>query len=342
MVKVGAPRRPRSPLWAKAMIAFGLVLMLVGGGLLGGEKFLAARYSAALHRSDLLAPGARHSDEQTSLSGPLNYLLIGSDARASNPAMGARSDTIIIVHIPATLDRAYLISIPRDLRVSIPADADLGFGGGVGKINSSFQDGGPGNGGVQLLSSTLTQLTGLTFDGAAVVDFGGFDKIVADLGGVYMCVDETVKSIHTGHVFKAGCQYLKAPQALDYLRQRETLPGGDFDRQRHQQQFLQAIFSAMFSSGETKNPLKLDQIIRAVGSSMTVDLNGIPLDQLIFSLRNIQPSSLVGVRVPSTTRTLGGISFVLQTEAAEGLYSAIADDTMDAWVAADPEWVNSL
>ncbi len=324
------------------MIILGVLLMVGSLGLLGGEQYLASRFSGSLHRGTLLAPDARHAGGQapTSLAGPLNYLLIGSDARPSNPTMAARSDTIIIVHIPATMDRAYLISIPRDLRVHIPPDGS--FTGGTGKINSSFQYGGQGSGGVRLLSETLTQLTGITFDGAAVVDFSGFDKVVEDLGGVHLCIDQKVKSIHTGHVFNTGCQYLSAPRALDYLRQRETLPGGDFDRQRHQQQFLQAVFSEMFASGETKNPLKLDQIIRAVGSSMTVDLNGVPVDQLVYSLRNVQPSTLVGVRVPSHTKTIGGTSYVIADDDADGLYRAIAEDTMATWVQANAQWLNTL
>jgi LCP family protein required for cell wall assembly len=299
------------------VIVLGLMLLVSSIGLLGGEKVLNARYSAALHRGTLLAPDARHSGPAvTSLTGPLNYLLIGSDARASNPGMGARSDTIIIVHIPTSLDRAYLISIPRDLRVAIPPYAPASFAGTVGKINSSFEYGGGGSGGVQLLSETLTQLTGLTFDGAAVIDFGGFDRVVGDLGGVNMCLDEGVTSIHTGHVFHAGCQYLTAKQALDYLRQRETLPGGDFDRERHQQQFLQAIFSAAFANGLASNPVKIDSLIR--------------------------PSSLAGVRVPAESRTLSGVSFVLPTAGAEGLYQALDTDTLAEWVQANPQWVNAL
>jgi anionic cell wall polymer biosynthesis LytR-Cps2A-Psr (LCP) family protein len=157
-----------------------------------------------------------------------------------------------------------------------------------------------------------------------------------------MCVDEQVTSIHTGHVFTKGCQFLTAPEALDYLRQRETLPGGDFDRQRHQQQFLQAVFSQMFSNGMTQNPIKLDEIIRAVGSAMTVDLNGVPLDQLVYSLRNVHPSDVTGVRVPSHNATIGGTSYVVQDDQAESLYSAVSSDTLADWVQTNPQWVNHL
>src|SRR5262249_34163035 len=160
-------------------------------------------------------------------------------------------------------------------------------------------------------SETLTQLTGVRFDGAAVLNFGGFDKVVEELGGVYMCIDEQVTSIHTGHVFRKGCQNLTAQQTLDYLRQRETLPNGDFDRQRHHEQFLKAIFEKTFASGITRNPLKLDQIIRDVGSSLTVDLNGVPVDQLAYTLRNVNPSAVVGIRLPSASQNIGGTSYVV-------------------------------
>src|SRR4029434_591536 len=92
------------------------------------------------------------------ISGPLNYLLIGSDFKARSPGEGQRSDTIIIVHIPATLDRAYLISVPRAVRVETPSYAPTGFRGDETKINAAFQYGGGGRGGAQLLSKTLTSL----------------------------------------------------------------------------------------------------------------------------------------------------------------------------------------
>jgi LCP family protein required for cell wall assembly len=311
--------------------------------LIGAEKALTARYTGAVHQGDLLAPDARRSGVAVSaLAGPLNFLLIGSDARASNPGMGARSDTIIIVHVPAALDRAYLISVPRDLRVDIPPMPSTNFAGQLTKINASFQDGGQGTGGIQLLSATLTQLIGIRFDGAALVDFGGFDRVVEALGGVRMCIDERVRSIHTNRLFTKGCQDLTPAETLDYLRQRETLPKGDFDRQRHQQQFLKAIFDKTFASGLMSNPVKLDSVIRDVGQSLTVDTNGVPLDQLVFTLRNVRPASLVGIRLPSYPSTIGGVSYVLASDQASSLYAAIYTDQLDTWIAENPTWVNDI
>lgn len=324
------------------------MLAVLAGGTIGGLKLLVHRYDSAVRKATLLDTGARAPAPDmgglahVTMRGPLNFLLLGSDAREADPIMGQRSDTIIIVHVPATMDRAYLISIPRDLRVKIPADPAHGFYGSTEKINAAFNYGGGGEGGVQLMSKTLTNLLGIKFDGAAIIDFSGFQKVVGIMGGVDMCVDETTRSIHTNAVYKPGCQHLVGWQALDYVRQRETLPGGDYDRQRHQQQFLKALFQEALGKGVASNPIKLDQIIRAVGSSMTVDTNGVSLDQLLFSLRAVQPDTLAGIRLPSYPTMIGDTSYVLPYQQASALYKAIAKDTVDTWLKQNPTWANSV
>jgi LCP family protein required for cell wall assembly len=347
--------------------------MLAAGGAITATKVLAARYDSAVKKGTLIAPGARAGgpagDESRSrVTGPLNYLLIGSDARADDPTAGARSDTIIIVHIPITMDRAYMISIPRDLRVQIPPFPQAGFFGAHEKINGAFQYGGQGDGGVQLLSATLSQLMGITFDGAAVVDFGGFQKVVEQLGGVDMCIDERTESHHIGHdkdgkflapwygpdgdyrnyestpeVYEPGCRHLEAWQALDYSRQRKSIPDGDYGRERHQQQLLKAIFDEARRQGVATSPRKLDGLIRSVGKALTVDTNGVPLADLVYALRDINPGDLVGVKVPSAPEIIGGISYVLESEdKAPLLYTAIRTDNLDEWAVENSDWVNAL
>jgi LCP family protein required for cell wall assembly len=224
------------------------VVLLVGTGFVV-TKTLINRYESSVGRDVLLDPGARDDAGAGSrysgfrqLAGPLNYLLIGSDLRESNPGAGQRSDSIVIVQVNRTLTGAHLISIPRDLMVEIPAhEGESGtaegseFPGSEEKINAAFDYGGGGSGGVRLLSATLTQLTGMRFDGAAVIDFGGFQQAIDALGGVTLCVENPVRSIHTDRMFVAGCQVMDGAAALDFSRQRYGLPDGDYDRQKHQQ-----------------------------------------------------------------------------------------------------------
>jgi LCP family protein required for cell wall assembly len=353
-------------------VIFGVLLVLVSGGLIAASKVLANRYDKAVNKGTLLDQGARRDTITTgrhlNITGPLNYLLLGSDARDDSPDAGQRSDTIIIVHIPSTLDRAYLISIPRDLRVEIPADRSLDFAGSTEKINGAFEYGRSTEAGARLVSATLNKLTGISFDGAAIINFDGFTKAVNLLGGVDMCVDEHTESQHIGYdkdgnflapwtgpdgevrvpastpkTYEVGCRHFLPWEALDYVRQRKSLPDGDYGRQRHQQQFLRALLQAAVDKNYAEKPLQLDQLIRAVGSSLTVDTNGVPLTELAYGLHSVRPSSLVGIKLPSEAQYLDNISYVLPIEEPAGeLYQALRTDRLDEWIAGHPAWVNTL
>ncbi len=332
-------RRIRRTLLA-VVAAFALLAVLVGLA----EQLLLSRYEHNIRQGDLLSPNARRHGAP--VKGPLNYLLLGSDARPGGSDTGERSDTIIIMHVPAAMNGAYLVSIPRDLRVDIPADGSVDFPGGTDKINASFsygtQQGHGEEGGFRLLSATLRQLTGVSFDGAAIIDFTGFQKVVQVLGGVDLCVDSPTTSIHTGTVYQPGCQYMRPWQALDYVRQRYDQPNGDYDRQRHQQQFLKAILRRAKDQGVVTNPVKLDATLRAVGQSLTLDTNGVALDRLAYALRNVGPGGLVGLRLPSHPDDADGVSYVVADDDAATLYQAIRDDKLKEWARAHPEWVNPL
>jgi LCP family protein required for cell wall assembly len=322
------------------MVGLGLVLLLAAGTAGIGLRALADRYDRSVLRGPLLDPAARR--EHASTSGPLNYLLVGSDQRTGSPSTDERSDTIMIMHVPAGLDRAYLISVPRDLLVDIPQSRATGYEGGSDKINSAFYHGGGGQAGSQLLSATLAQVTGLRFDGAALIDFSGFSRVVDLLGGVQMCVEAEVHSIHTGTVFKPGCRQMTGGQALDFARQRYDLPNGDFDRQRHQQQLLKAIIGKIVSDNLWTKPAKLDQVIRAIGSSLTMDTNGLHIENLIFSLRGLRSDALVGVQVPSYPEEIDDTSYVVLDDSARGLFDSLHGPDLENWLRANPKWVNRI
>ncbi|WP_443094361.1 LCP family protein [Phytohabitans rumicis] len=304
-----------------------MLLLLAGAGGVG-LQVIVERYQRAVSQERLLDEAARRN--RSTVSGPLNYLIIGSDLRAANPAGGQRADTIVIAHIPAGLDQAYLISVPRDLQVEIP-------GYGTDKINAAYQFGR-----AQLLSATLTRLIGVPFDGAAIIDFSGFRHVIDLLGGVTICVDHQTRSIHTGRLFTVGCQTMSGAMALDYARQRYDLPAGDYDRQRHHQQILKAIMTKATDAGMVTNPLKLDGLIRAVGSSLTVDTNDVPLEDLIFALRGLRADGLVGVQIPSHPDMINGTSYAVLDDPADGLFAAISRADLAGWAAANPRWINNL
>jgi LCP family protein required for cell wall assembly len=335
-----ARSRPRRSGVRRAVLAGATTLALLIGLAGIGGVFLVRRYNNAIGKDTLLAPGAR-SGSQGSVKGPLNFLLIGSDERVDNPDAGRRSDTVMIAHISRSLDRVQLISIPRDLRVDIPPEPSMNFAGDTAKINAAFEYGHGGAQGAQLVSATLTDLVGIRFDGAAVINFAGLREAVDLLDGLELCVDVRVVSIHTAKVFEPGCRRMTSTDVLDYLRQRD-FPDGDFSRQRHQQQFLKALLDRAVSTGIGGNPVKADSLLRAVAATMTVDTGQTTLTDLVLALRDLRPGGITGIKIPSYPETIDQLSYLVAAPEAAGLFAAVRTDSLDRWALTNGEWVNKI
>jgi LCP family protein required for cell wall assembly len=186
------------------LITLGALIMVAGIGAIIVVKIGLSQVSHAIPTENLLGEMAAKpavAAAGPSIAGPINFLLVGVDTRPSGDT-GSHSDTIIIAHIPATHDRVYLVSIPRDTSTIIPSDPKTRFAGGSYKINAAFTfgswHGGGDAGGFQLLAGTIKNAYGITFNGGAIVNFSGFTDIINKLGGVNMFVDETTVSIHRG------------------------------------------------------------------------------------------------------------------------------------------------
>jgi LCP family protein required for cell wall assembly len=374
--KRGGPRQRKDPLWAKLLLVLGsLLLVASGGGLIGG-KLLLDHYSDEITHDGGLGQAAA---EGNTIDGPINLLLVGVDERAGNAAMGSRADSIIVAHIPASHDTVYLTSIPRDTRVRIPAFPKTRYTGGTAKINAAFQagsdNGGGRDGGLELLAETVSDLAGgLKFNGAAIVNFQGFKGLVDAMGGVHMCVDEKVTSIHTGwntktgkegppynfvndlpttlrpnmraQVYEVGCYDMASWEALDYVRQRDKLANndGDYGRQRHQQQFIKAMLKKATSAGVIANPLKVTEMLNKMGDAVSFYNNNIPLTDWIFTLKGIKPDQMVTLKVNNGdyhSETIGGQSFEILDDNAKALLAAIVADQVGQFVADHPEMVNN-
>src|SRR5258708_4369367 len=132
------PRRPdlKDPRWAKLAIIFGALVMVVSGLVVAVPKIVSHWALGNVTQTDVIPPELKGQD----ISGPINFLLLGMDERTSGvmATEPVRADSIVLVHIPAAHDRVFMVSIPRDTRVEIPAFPDSGFSGGTDKINAAF------------------------------------------------------------------------------------------------------------------------------------------------------------------------------------------------------------
>ncbi|MFG2057707.1 LCP family protein [Micromonospora sp. NPDC048930] len=257
------------------------------------------------------------------IRGPLNLLLVGVDTRVSVPGWEPHADAVLVLHVPAGLGRAYLFSLPRDLVVDIPAYPKSGYPGGRTKLTHAMSYGSrvPGDKlhpstaqGYELLRTTVSRYTGLRIDAGAVITFTGFDKLVTALGGVDLYVDQRVASIHRKPdgtyrdrvgstyvgpqmVYQKGNRHLTGWQALDYARQRYTA-GGDYTRQRHQQQLIRALARKILDQGLARDPDRVEQVVAALGKTLVYVGGGRRLVDFAYALGGVPANGFVLVGLP--------------------------------------------
>jgi len=247
-----------------------------------------------------------------------NILVIGSDSRFGLSARFGRSlttdqsDTMMIVHIPASRQWAEVMSIPRDSYVSIPA-CKIGNGqmssAQTFKINEAFAignlDGNNTSLGVACTIKTVEQNTGIYIDHFVVVNFTGLENMVAALGGVPECNTQAIDDPLSGLKLSAGHHTLTPAQALAYVRARYTLgDGSDLERITRQQAFMSSLIQQVKS--KLLNPVAIYRFLDAATKSLTVDtqLGGVTgLYNLASSLRDLPSSKVAFFTLPTYPRS---------------------------------------
>ncbi|GAA3923518.1 LCP family protein [Actinoplanes auranticolor] len=349
----------RHPRRRRRLVLAAVLAVLVTGSVAGvaGMRTLSGRYEDAVDRADLLPPAPARSPgartEPPKVRGPMNLLLIGSDSRTRGEPGDGRSDVVILVHIPASTGKAYVISIPRDTYVPI-ATADGGRGSG-NKINAAFAWGG-----APRLVQTINRFGGITIDWPVIVDFAGIRRITDLVGGVDVTIDK--KSVDAYRflpedspypsapctdpqgrprrcvVFPAGKVHLDGKLAEFYVRQRRGLPADDLDRARRHQQYLRALAEKMAGRNLLTDPRKLDRLVRTAAGMLTVDRR-MPVQRLAITLRHLRAQDLIFVTLPiAENRDVPGIGAVMVPDPARcrELFAALRGGRLDEYLREHP------
>jgi LCP family protein required for cell wall assembly len=334
------PGRPyrgrRKPRWGRIALVAGAALLVAG--LIAGISLYgyASGLDDDLKRTDPFAQVTGGRPAQT-VNGALNILLVGSDSRDPDAPQDKgsqwRADTLMVMHIPSDHKSAQLVSIPRDLYVRIPEASDAPCDSGSrNKINSAFAFGG-----LPRAVRTVECMTDVRLDHVMAIDFGGFKEVTDALGGVDLKVDKTITSIHKPYrKFTKGTMHMSGAEALDWIRQRKQFPRGDFDRMRHQQEFLRALMDKAASTGTLANPAKLNDFLKAVTAAVTVDKE-FSLTDMAVQFRSLRGENLTFITSPNLgSQTIDGQSVVVSDrEKAIALYKAMTADKMADWMAQD-------
>jgi LCP family protein required for cell wall assembly len=346
-------RRRRSILLAGRSVAalFAVLALVLTGGAWQWTSSKNNRMNtvAALdpNSRDILDPNAQFGDE--------NFLIVGVDSRyghnsdmgagGTEDADGARSDSVILVNIPANRKRVVAVSFPRDLAINPMQckawDAATGQYGPVydeesgtygpeevyteTKLNSAYSFGGP-----KCLVKVIQKISGLSINRFMAVDFVGFAKMVDALGGVEVCSSSPLEDYELGTVLaNAGRQTIDGTTALNYVRARQitTEVNGDYGRIKRQQLFLSSLLRSLISKDTFFSLSKLNDVVNLFINDSSVDnVTTKDLVDLGQSLQGVSAGRITFVTVPTTGYADEYGNEQPRTDDIRALFDAIIND----------------
>jgi len=170
----------------------------------------------------------------------VNVLVMGLDYRDWEAGETPRTDTMLLFTLDPVNKTAGVVSIPRDLWVSIP-----GFD--YAKINTAYYLGEVYNlpgGGPGLAAQMVEELLGVPVHYYAQIDFQAFVDFIDHVEGVRLTFEEPMEIDLRGEddplTIEPGVVTLPGEYALAFVRSRGT-EGGDFDRAKRQQILIMAV-----------------------------------------------------------------------------------------------------
>lgn len=255
------------------------------------EDFKGGKTDEELVAIDSELTGTRIFDE------PFTMLLLGSDARADDESMGARTDTNILCRIDPTTNTVSLLSIPRDTQIYID-------GAGQNKFNAAYF-----YGGVAGTIKAVKDLCGVEVDHYAEIDFEGLVDLIDAVGGIDVEVDEYIDDPDAGDIIiEEGWQHLDGEAALVFSRSRAYVDG-DYTRQANQRKVIMALAYKMLEAPATE----LAGVIRSSTKFLTTDMSLDDILSVADQMRhnNDYPITIYSANIPSYPADIGGVSWVI-------------------------------
>lgn len=320
------PRKRRR--WPWVLLSLVLIFGLLGAAGAAGVWYLAKNLEGNVTTIQGFELAEPVSDFE-----PINVVIMGTDNRADGNTVdgetfdlnGERSDTTLLVHISGDRQRALVVSIPRDTRVTMPTCASQsGQWEVTDRFNASFTFGGP-----TCTVETIERITGISVHHAVVVDFLGFKQVVDALGGVDVCLDEAVYDRDSGLDLPAGWSTVTGDQALAFVRARKSLgDGSDIDRIARQQQFLASAIRQATDRELLLKPVTLYRMLDAATAALAVDAGIDQISEMASmaqSLRDLRPADITFVTMPHYY-SANGVDVLINRPVANEIWAAIEQD----------------
>lgn len=229
------------------------------------------------------------------------------------------TDTIILGSFDTKTKKAALLSIPRDLSVYVPKYEWRK----INHVNYFGENEYPDEGGAYA-KNFISELLDIPIHYYVRVDFDGFIKLIDDLGGIDVYIDEsftdplfpTDNYKYRTLSFKKGWQTMNGERALQFARSRHGTgnEGSDFARSRRQQKIIMALKDKIFSLGTLLSPGKIAALLNSARQNIQTNFEIWEMIKFANLLRSVKSNEIVNNSLNSGT---GGL---LSEKIYEGAY----------------------
>jgi len=342
-----------------ALIVLISVVLIIGGGLtymwfdLNG-KFNHADVTPMLPSTrpstftPTTAPSVKYPGDPYA-GKAVNILVMGTDSReganagvSGDDAGGPRSDTTFIAHVSADRTRVDVVSIPRDVYITIPQCTDengkvipeagwmnMGFNAAFAY---GYESGGSIATGAACTIRAVEEMSNVFIDAYVVVDFMGFVDVVNAVGGLDVTLLCPIYSKNAGGLdLPAGEVHIDGIEAVNLARARtgQGLGGGsDLERINRQHRLFDALLDKVYQMNYVTNFPQLYSLVGAVIGSLTTNLgtNLADIAGFAFSLKNFNTNNITFITIPVSDAE-NHSNVVLRKSAAEPIWESLRTDT---------------
>jgi LCP family protein required for cell wall assembly len=262
-----------------------ILLFILGVGVYSGTQIWAA-----IANSSKPFAQSQLRTKQVKMNDPFTILFIGSDQDGKDPIW--QSDAMILVAVNPKTKSMKVLSIPRDLYVTIP-----NTNGMKGKIDWSGSYGLKTVGVFENFRQAVENLMQVPVDYYVKLNFEGFQNVVDALGGVDVNVKFPFHQEMLGGkmaYFKPGKHHLNGAEALAYVRMRKQDPNGDLGRTDRQREVLTALFDKLASFNGIYN---FDKVMKAVGDNLEMSFKPSDIPTLIDLYRQIPKKNIETIKM---------------------------------------------
>ncbi|WP_083806891.1 LCP family glycopolymer transferase [Carnobacterium sp. 17-4] len=261
---------------------------------------------------DVETEEVRGSTVDISKKEPFSILMLGVDTGDLGRTEQGRSDTMMVMTVNPTTNKATMVSIPRDTRTEIVGH------GTTDKINHAYAFGG-----TSMSVNTVQNMLDIPIDYYVEVNMKGLQDIVDAVGGVQVTSPLTFS--YEGYNFTEGESIsLDGKTALAYSRMRYEDPNGDYGRQERQRQVIQATLEKVASLSTISN---YQDILGSLENNMQTNLEFNDMVKIFNNYRSAA-GNIEQVQLKAEGTTIDGIYYGIVSDEEMSRVSGILKEQL--------------